>query len=1104
MKMKRTILMSVLAFFSLSLVAHAGSKARLIYGESWSRAGREIKKLMMSSEFKREAGSDFTAEFCDESGGRASKENLGVIKLPAILLISEKGNCYCVLENIPMRISAEQLVNNFRKVDAVRRKAEAKVYASDATADDCGKFLFMMERYVGGSSRRIVSKGYYPDVFEKLKKLDPKDELAWARHFTMGDGIDLVTKANDYREKKDFTGGAAFIDNIKKLPRKRLTKEQQQGILMAEFALYREDASKKEEMLNLLRKVAEYDETTFWGTAAVGWLNSMGEPVLSTYFGWRKGDFKGSMKQLVKYGVDYKFPKAGLYTLTFACDDSSSEKPKFEEVDLLMENRDKTDKDKKYEVALTLKNPIVEGNSTTFEFQLEPRYRKRIKAMLVKGMAGTSGYSSGKISIVRRVLRPRKEVSTGSVPSIKKTVVSNYIVEMVGEDTIKEIAKKEKGAAFLKKFFENEEWQKEFAGSGIWNPNPWRDLGNGEARLADDKRIAAKAFKALDLLMWHDKGGFMETPMGRRIATAFALNYDSYGAQRCDDAKLVEFMECYREWAADGTLIDHVKDYDTVMWRQTLGFGQNRELSVADLRWSHEFANLDAPRYHGLCWVCNYRLFNCFGASVHGPLYYRPWGHRWLTQELRYRVGAVCGGISKFGSFCASAHGIPSYTAGQPVHCAYMLWNYDATRWDIAYSVTGHTGAHYTLGGPGFSAAEEVTRYYTAPQGKTSSSSSKSSPRKKKSSATVSNRALAEEERWKGNYEAAMEAAHGNWQAAEEWLLHLQSKNAPIEEWHKFGEAVLNTFTTSPVSAWVLYNKYVARLDGRTAKLDAVKKGLEAFQEYTAPTVEDPYFDEVLDTIAKNFAGDEKALWTIFKTALDGQAKTKTFHRQTLAWGSDKLMKDNASSLMFMKLVAKNAKETGAKVDYNGMIQAASQNENVAMFQQVYRLMEKLSPDQKPKLSGKNYPTEKNGGQLLSQDGLLKVSTSNGYALNYRYALDEKGYNIPNAFHTNGEEGPHAIVKLAGETTITAITVVNAGVGPHNPRRQLPLCIWVSDDGQEWSRQVYKSNELKDEWECVLATPQKAKFVKVGRDPSSGNKDVFHLKKILVYGIKQY
>ena len=48
-----------------------------------------------------------------------------------------------------------------------------------------------------------------------------------------------------------------------------------------------------------------------------------------------------------------------------------------------------------------------------------------------------------------------------------------------------------------------------------------------------------------------------------------------------------------------------------------------------------------AERYYGVCWRCAYRLFNCFGASVHGPMYYAPWQHRWNTQEPAIEHGDV-------------------------------------------------------------------------------------------------------------------------------------------------------------------------------------------------------------------------------------------------------------------------------------------------------------------------------------------------------------------------------------------------------------------------------------------------------------------------------
>lgn len=390
---------------SVSLAATAASKVRLVAGVDWSPAGRAVKKTLTGGAFRFAAKGRYEVEPVEEKGDKMAEANLGSWKLPVIFLISEKGNCYCVLDNVPADVTAEKLVALFNKADKIRRAAEK---SSLKTADECGQFLQSLERYVGGP-RRIVSKGFYPEVFEKLQKLDPEDETGWQRHFTLGlefdkwtkaDGLELVIKANEFREKGLMADGQSFIDGEMKKPRQHLSKEQLQGILMAKFALYREDASKTEEMNRLLEKVAEYDETTLWGTAAVGWLNLRKVPPLSVYWGWRKGDFKGTrFTTTVKYGVGHSFPKEGEYTIAFTSDPGTAS-VKIDSVAVVVGK----------ETVATLKNPKVEGGMTVFEYKLPRELRGKVSALIVRGDGPADGASSGKIAIARRVLRPRKEV----------------------------------------------------------------------------------------------------------------------------------------------------------------------------------------------------------------------------------------------------------------------------------------------------------------------------------------------------------------------------------------------------------------------------------------------------------------------------------------------------------------------------------------------------------------------------------------------------------------------------------------------------------------------------------------------------------------------
>ena len=649
-------------------------------------------------------------------------------------------------------------------------------------------------------------------------------------------------------------------------------------------------------------------------------------------------------------------------------------------------------------------------------------------------------------------------------------IVKQYIRNAVGDQTIKAIQKREGGAAFLRRFFGDIDWMEQFAGSGMWSIDPWKGL-------KDNNECAAKALLALDLLVWNDKDDFIATAIGRNIATALALNHGI----DFPDEKLVQIMECYREWAQDGTLHSDAWKHDVRQWREVLGFGQNAELSVENLRWIHDFANVPGQRYYGVCWLCHYRLWNCFGASVHGPMYYAPWTHRWNTQELRYRVGGVCGALSKFGSHSAASHGIRAFTAGQPAHCAYVLWDYAAGRWGVAYSVTLHTGPHNSLGSQGFAALEEIDRYYSNPK-----------------------RMEAERLRWAGEYAKAMKACPGNYHAGVEWYAKLESENAAASEWDRFGATVRETFDGSPSQGWALYHGYLAHVADGAKRLDAAKAALRMIRESKAETFETPYWDEIaLKKLAAKATPEE--CWEIFAAALEGQAKTRTFYRQTIDWGAGLLMTDQPSSMRFIKMVGDSALKTGEKISFREMILKASESEDISMFRQVYRLMDKLDPELPPKKTRKSWPKLAYGGTLLSPDGIVKLSSSCEWdnPVTYRNALDADDFEGGNAFHTGKANAPWAMVVLPGKSEITGIVVVNSG-GGQNRERQVPLRIWLSENGSDFT-EVFASSLVQDEWECKLASPVSAKYIKVGRlnDPNSAD-HFFHLHKILVYGKKLY
>ncbi len=646
-------------------------------------------------------------------------------------------------------------------------------------------------------------------------------------------------------------------------------------------------------------------------------------------------------------------------------------------------------------------------------------------------------------------------------------VVRAFIKNAVGETALAEIGKREGGAAFLKRFFADQEWMEAFAGSG----RPGTYFGSRDGTYA-------ASLKALDLLVWNDKGNFTERDIGRNIATALALDH----GHDWSEEKLVLFMECYREWAKDGTLHDSAFKLDTWRWREVVCMGQNDMLPVEDLRWIHEHATIPASRYGGICWEsCHYREFNCFGASVHGPLYYRPWSHRWKTQELRHRVGGVCGALSKFGSQCAASHGIRSFTAGQPGHCAFMIWDFPANRWGQAYSVTSHTGAHFTLGGDGWPALEEQNRYYSNPK-----------------------RMMAEYLRWKGDYDASMRLVPGNWNAAYDWYEAIKASPS-AEKWEAFAETLRETFATEPCQGWQLYMRYLEAFSSNKAeRVKAAKKGFLAFHENEAPTYEPMYFNErVLDGVFRILGTDDATLWALLPAMLEGQAASKNYYHQTINWAAEKMMKTPETSKRFLVEVGKFSQKTGRELDYRGMIVKASQSEDLQMFKQVYALLDKLSPKLVLKRGGKDYPKVDYGQPLLSQDGMLKISSTSSWdtPIAYRQVIEAADFEGGNGFHTGKETAPWAEVILKGDTEVTGITIVNSG-GGQNGSRQVPLEVSVSKDGKTFTK-VWESDQVQNEWKVALPSPHTARYVRVGRK-ADAKKEVFHLHKILVYGRKLY
>ncbi len=277
------------------MAREARSALVLCVGGDWCVSGMSVEKVYRSSAFRAQVGGKWLFGVNDVREGAASvsvsNENARVKSLapdtrrfPALFVYNAAGEPVVRFENLPQDITASQMAQMVKEGDRLREAAEAD-FAKGAIGPGFQRlayfqlpanerpFLFYRDRKKGWLARA------YPVQWEKLMADTSDEAKSWVSHFTMGDGIDDVTKANGLHEKPEE--GKAFIAELRARPQMHWSLEQRQSIDMAEFALIRRDPEQKEKARALLKKVYAAGGDTFWGWAAQGYLtdDAFGETV---------------------------------------------------------------------------------------------------------------------------------------------------------------------------------------------------------------------------------------------------------------------------------------------------------------------------------------------------------------------------------------------------------------------------------------------------------------------------------------------------------------------------------------------------------------------------------------------------------------------------------------------------------------------------------------------------------------------------------------------------------------------------------------------------------------------------------------------------------
>ncbi len=143
-------------------------------------------------------------------------------------------------------------------------------------------------------------------------------------------------------------------------------------------------------------------------------------------------------------------------------------------------------------------------------------------------------------------------------------------------------------------------------------------------------------------------------------------------------------------------------------WKGNSPFG-----TASTMRWLRDNCAAPARAYTGMAYQVPYLPTNVYGDSIFSQWYYQPFDVLYpgnFAKETR-DVGAVCGGLSHFGTSAACANGVPAFTMGEPGHCAYAVY-FDG-KWHGANSLSEDRHPHWnTWGEYTWSALQMQTAMY--------------------------------------------------------------------------------------------------------------------------------------------------------------------------------------------------------------------------------------------------------------------------------------------------------------------------------------------------------------------------------------------------------
>lgn len=656
------------------------------------------------------------------------------------------------------------------------------------------------------------------------------------------------------------------------------------------------------------------------------------------------------------------------------------------------------------------------------------------------------------------------------------------------------------------------------------NGDPVRLLGSAEGKvfltafLSDPKWMDdflllmdtySPASKALEKLAYNDALGLlfdilndpanrgdMKSPFLRNLATAFATTYAGAGhiknELKNNDPKV--FYAFFKNRVKTNQMRSEFSGFSAWELAHITYF----KYDIESLEWVTQHLNLPRKEMNDACWRAEYHGRNIFGYSIHGPDYYSPWESADTPFNRMQNIatnGGVCGSLSHLGAMSSIAQGIPATPVGQPGHCAYAI-RVNPGQWD-----GGFGGPHGWAGHNLFGVLSGHTDYLFV---------SDDIFLNRQHYTTARQQAWCAELCRKDNPKAAFELLKRaltiqpdnliNWDLYMTWLASEKPDRAALTATAKHLAA---GFAKRPVIALDLTMRMNDLYEDKKNPASLLSLWEPVMKGTANGWVEWQWKDYMTGQFREFNKDNDRKL--AFSNMLCRAFSDAPFFPAVIAWTQSAFENEPAYQKKILAELVKTLSK-GGKTDPEAMRKIYAQLILMASASGAADAFQKFSADKSPCYTDheKNMLAEGQKiaekmeafpGECLSKGGVLVPSSTSGWdapLLHAAVLTPQLGF-----FHTGGDVRAGATAILSKLTEPTGIIIV-AATG--NNWRIAPIKVSVSEDGKTWT-EVFKSDTYQDIYRIDLQSKRlRIRQVKVERD--NDNKEVYHLRGILVYGRK--